>query len=86
MDLTVMNLRFIIQSSTYTAQHMQDRVDAFLPVLEKNLAEMGEEEFRNQVVAAPRLLLLNPSNSSLPFFVAPSAEFLSRRPPSGACR
>ena len=51
-DSTVMNLRFIIQSSTYTAQHLQDRVDAFLPTLEKNLAEMDEEEFNKQVIGA----------------------------------
>lgn len=51
MDSTVMNVRFILQSSSYSAQHMQGRVDAFLPMLEKKLEELDQTEFKKQVGA-----------------------------------
>eukprot|EP00951_Prasinocladus_malaysianus_P039766 scaffold448615_cov24-Prasinocladus_malaysianus.AAC.1 len=47
-DSTVANVRLILQSASYTAQHMQDRVDAFLPVLGQKLAEMDNADFRQQ--------------------------------------
>jgi len=64
MDFTVVNLRFILQSSSYTAQYMEERVHKFLPALDTALASLSEEEFQKQVEELVKSKLEKPKRLS----------------------
>lgn len=47
--LTVHSVAFIIQSAAFSAEHLENRVDAFVESCTQLLEVMSEEEFTSQV-------------------------------------
>eukprot|EP00873_Tetraselmis_striata_P029260 jgi/Tetstr1/449524/TSEL_036612.t1 len=64
-DSTVMNVRFILQSSTYTAAHMQASVDGFLPMLAEKVRLLEQAEFDKQVGELYKAKLEKPKRLSM---------------------
>ena len=47
--LTVQNLAFIVQSASFTAEHLEARCEAFVGAMRQLLAGMSEEAFASHV-------------------------------------
>jgi hypothetical protein len=58
-------VRFILQSSTYTAAQLQASVDKFLPMMEEKVRVLEQDEFTNQVRGGPFSLFPRVGNPTL---------------------